>query len=221
MRSTLRLCLLPACVLAGFAFNGSPTSGSPGVPGAAASARGCADRHGPVRPRGHHGHAAERLALLHPQERPAGEACVDAAGREGRIGRRERPAARVGALSRAHGVQRHAPLQGRRAHCCSRTNRRAHGPACQRLHLVRRDGLHVSAGDGSSGHRRKGHAGACRFRRRHDARSAGDRQGAGSGDRGVARRSGRRGSRPRSAHSRSVPRSRNMPNGCRLASRRS
>ncbi len=177
-----------------------------GIPAPAASGRASrrADGYGSVRSRGHHGHAAEWLALLHPQEQPAREARADAACREGRIGRRNRPAARVGAFPRAHGVQRHAAFQGRRVDCRSRANRCAHGTARQRLHLVRRDGLHVSTADRSCRHCRKGNAGVGGFRRRHDPRSAGDRQGTRRGDRRMARRPGRRRTRSRSAHSRPV-----------------
>src|SRR5918993_467962 len=50
-----------------------------------------------------------------------------------------------------------------------------HGAARERLHVVRRDGLHVSAADRQAGRRRPWAAGTRGFRRRHDARSHGDR----------------------------------------------
>ena len=86
-------------------------------------------------------------------------------------------------------------LQARRADCGAGVDRRAARPARQRLHIVRRNGLHVPAADRQAGPGRKRHAGAGGLRRRHEPRSGGDRQGARRRDRGVARRA-RRGLTP-------------------------
>ena len=67
----------------------------------------------------------------------------------------------------------------------------------------------------------KGHAGAGRFCRRHDARPQGDRQGARRRDRRVARRPRRRLAAARSADSGPLLPSRSTPNACRSASPRS
>ena len=93
-----------------------------------------------------------------------------AAGREGRLDRRGRRSARAGAPARAHGVQRHDALQAGRAGDVSRIDRRAVRPARQRLHELRRDGLHARRADRQRRRARARLRGAERLRRRHHAR---------------------------------------------------
>ena len=143
--------------------------------------------------------AAERPQVLHPPERAAGEARVAAAGGEGRIARGSRRPAGARAPHRAHGVQRQRPFQAGRARQLLRVGRRAARPARQRLHELRRDGLHARPADRPGRRRRARADGARRFRRRPDARSGRSRQGTRRRHRGVARRPRRRLAHPRQA----------------------
>ena len=102
-----------------------------------------------------HGDAAERAEVLHPPEQPAGQARVAAARGQGRLARRGRRSAGARALPRAHGVQRQRALQAGRADLVLRIDRRAARPARQRLHQLRRDGLHARAADRQAGDRRR------------------------------------------------------------------
>ena len=166
-----------------------------GSTGCAGACRARAYRVDPLRCRGHDRHAAERAEVLHPAQYAAGKTRQPSAGGEGGLGGRgERPAG-AGAFPRAHGLQRYEALQARRADCGAGIDRRAARPARQRLHIVRRNGLHVPAADRQAGPGRKRHAGAGGLRRRHEPRSGGDRQGARRRHRGVARRA-RRGLTP-------------------------
>ena len=61
-------------------------------------------------PADHRRDAAQRLALLHPQESAAARPRRAPAGRQRGIDSRRRRSARAGSLRRAHGLQRHAPL---------------------------------------------------------------------------------------------------------------
>ena len=136
--------------------------------------------------------AGQRAPLLHPPQRPAGQSGVAAAGRQRRLGVRRRRSARARAFPRAHGVQRHRELQARRAHQLSRNHRRALWSARQRLHLVRRDGLHARCADRQARLRRSRPARAPRLRRRHVAPGRRDREGTRRRHRGVARPTRRR-----------------------------
>ena len=81
---------------------------------------------------------------------------------------------------------------------------RAPRPARQRLHELRRDGLHVRRAERQAGNRRKGADRARRLRRRPVAVAAGSRQGTRRRGRGVARRARRRFADPRQAVSDSL-----------------
>ena len=117
----------------------------------------------PIALAGHHsvrrgrsnGDAAERPEVLHPPERAAGQARVAAAGGEGGLARRGRRSAGARAPHRAHGVQRQRALQAGRAGLVLRVDRRAARPARQRVHELRRDGLHARPADRQAGDRRR------------------------------------------------------------------
>ena len=159
---------------------------------------------GPVRHGRSHRHAAQRSEVFRAPERPAGQARVAAARRQGRIAQRSRRSARARAPDRAHGVQRQRAFQAGRAGVVLRDGRRAPRAARQRVYELRRNGVHVRRAERQAGNRRKGADRAGRFRRRPDAVAAGSRQGTRRRDRGVARRPRRRIAHPRQAVSDSV-----------------
>ena len=138
------------------------------------------------RPADHRRHAVQRPALLHPQESAAAGPRRAAAGRQRGIDSRRRRPARAGALRRAHGLQRHAPLPEAGCRRLPAVDGHALRRAHQRQHELRSDGL--PAADSHRQCRRHrpvaahpGRLGACRL-----VRSRGDRQGARRHPRGVA-----------------------------------
>ncbi len=109
-------------------------------------------------------------------------------------------------LRRAHGVQRQPPLQAGRADLDVRVDRRApRARTSTPTPASTRRSTCSSCRPTSEGIVRQGGAGAGRFRRRADARSGRDRQGARRRHRGMARRPGRRIAAPRPADSGAVP----------------
>ena len=150
----------------------------------------------------HTSDAAEWPEVLRPAERPAREARLAAAGGQGRLDGRGRRPAGARALHRAHGVQRQRAFQARRAGLDVRIDRRAARTARQRLHELRRDGVHARPAERPGGHRREWTDGARGFCRRPHARSRRGREGTRRRHRGrVARRPRRRIADPRQADS--------------------
>ncbi len=140
---------------------------------------------------GHLGHARQRRALVrHGQSTAQGEDHDPHAGRERQLLRKRR-AARPGALSRAHGLQRHhafPPGQARRGAAGDGARvRRAH----QRAHQLRRDGVQARP----AGHPRED----ARDRTPGDGRLGGRDADPARGGREGARRHPRRDARPQHA----------------------
>src|SRR5262245_38453760 len=161
-------------------------------------------RAGPLRQSHSHRHAAQWSEVFRASERPTGQARFAAARREGGIAQRSRRSARARAPDRAHGVQRQRAFQAGRAREVLRDGGRAPRTARQRVHELRRDGLHVRRAERSTRNRRKSADRAVRLRRRIVADAAGSRQGTRRRDRGVARRARCRLAHPRQAVSDSV-----------------
>ena len=97
-----------------------------------------------------------------------------------------RRSARAGSLRRAHGLQRHPPVQEDGDRELPRADRDALRPRRERLHDLRRDGLHAQDPHRRSGHDRDLVPDPRGLGEHRDVRGRGDRQGAGRRRRGMA-----------------------------------
>ena len=97
----------------------------------------------PIDPQITTGQFAERPSLLHPHQQEAGEARRAAPRGQCRLDSRGSRSVRAGAFRRAHGLQRHEALPEAGDGQVPRIDRHAVRPERERVHQLRRNGLHA------------------------------------------------------------------------------
>ena len=175
MPAVAGLCLF----LASLASAQEPTVGAPGSPL-------------PFDPAATVGTLAERDALLHPREPQAGKTRRAAVGGQRRVRARGRRSARTRAHARAHGVSRDEAIPGKSGLQLSGIGRDAIRPGHQRIHQLRRNGLHAHDPDGHRRDRGQGISDSLRVGAQPRPRAITDREGASGSHRRVAAGAGRR-----------------------------
>ena len=124
---------------------------------------------------------------------------------------------RAGALRRAHGVQRHEELSEAGDREVPRVDRHAVRAERERVHELRRDGLHAPGADRQAGRPRQGVPDPRGLGAQRLVRSGGDRQGARRRHRGMAAAAAAPARACTTSSSRCCSRARATPSGCRSA----